>query len=358
MSRQWLLALLVAGIALGVGYTLLQSRLPTLPAATRVVSSALQASHFNLPILVLGGRGAVYGARGGKLYRLGGHGREAALMFTFPDHVTAIHERKDGLLIVITDNDQWDPQKPCRVYRSSDAGKTFEQVKQIDGGSALWWSITSDRDGRLYLAEYGPQKKGMSKNLWRSDDDGGTWRVIFQAPDRDKVHLHRIAVDPFSDELWLTVGDGRNRMMLTSRDHGEHWQEIERLQATAVAFDQDAIYWGMDRKGEPGVLRYDRDSGQFSTLFDPSSRGNYGGSVYDMVGLPDGGLVVPFMKYPDQDHVASVWQRQPDGEWRPLLELASERGKGSGFNTVAGPDNDGWVYMPGYQFKVTSDRGD
>ena len=356
MSKILALLLFSFMIVMGMAYTLLQRNTPALPVETEIFSPTLLKSSFNLKNLTLGGQGGVYGSKGKDLYRIVSDGTSIQFVHKFSSNVKAIHERKDGLLIVATDDDHWDPQKPCEVYRSIDGGQVFEQVKLIQGGSVLWWSLDSDSEGRVYLAEYGPQKKGMSKILWRSDDDGTHWRVIYHAPNTEKIHLHRIAVDPYTDDLWLTIGDGTYRAMLTSKDHGENWQQIDRLQSTAVAFSENAIYWGRDKKGKPGVLRYDRDKQSFKNWFNPRRHGNYAGSIYDMLRLPSGELIVSFMKYPDQSHVATVWRGQPD-KWMLLMQLASEVGKGAGFETIAGPDKDGWVYMPGYQMKVSDSRG-
>jgi hypothetical protein len=323
-----------------------------LPVATEVFSSRLVPSSFWLGNLTLGGQGSVYGTRGKALHRIIDNGSATAILHTFDHNISAIHERADGLMIVVTDNDPKDPKKPCRIYRSYDEGMSFELLKTIEGGTILWWSIDSDRDGRLYIAEYGPQQKDMSKTLWRSHDDGSSWQAIYHAPDNTETHLHRIAVDPYTDDLWLTMGDGKNRAMLKSSDHGAHWQKIKRLQATAVAFGPNAIYWGKDQKDHPGILRYDRKSKRFKYYFKPDKYGNYGGSIYDMLRLPSGELVAPFLKYPNQEHVASVWIGRGKN-WKPMLHLASEHGKGAGLETIAGPDNAGWVYLSGYQFKAT-----
>ena len=350
---KWLPALLVVGALLAILlYFLRQPGPPALPVATTVLSPELLESPFQLRTLTLGGQGEVYGAQGRTLYRIIKNGSKASKVYQFDDSIRAIHEREDGLLIVATDNNHWDPEQACTVYRSVDGGRTFHPIKLIQQGSLLWWSIDSDREGRIYLAEYGPQRRGMSKTLWRSDDDGERWRAIYRAPDRDKVHLHRIAVDPYTDELWLTVGDGKNRSMLNSADHGENWEQVARLQSTAVAFTEEAVFWGRDKQGRPGVLRYDRESKTFGKWFDPGKEGNYGGSVYDMLITPSGDMIVPFMKYPHDTHAASVWRGSEAGEWELLLMPGSEQGRGAGFEAIAGPDSYGWIYMPGYQMNV------
>ena len=187
----------------------------------------------------------------------------------------------------------------------------------------------------------------MSKTLWRSDDAAESWQIIYQATNNDNTHLHRVAVDPYTGHVWLTVGDGKNRKMLKSEDHGDSWQKIQSLQSTSVVFTKEVVYWGKDKKSKPGVIRYDRASKKFKTIFKPQQHGNYGGSIYDMLGLNSGDLIVPFKKYPDQDHIASVW-RLSEGEWSIFMQLDSNN-KGAGFLRIAGPDK-----MDGSMFQVTS----
>ena len=139
---KWLVVLLFAGMALtGTVYYLQQSGSPGLPVATTERSTRLLASPVQLRTLTLGGQGEVYGARGRTLFRIIKNGSKASEVYQFEDSIRSIHEREDGLLIVATDNNHWDPEQPCTVYRSVDSGRTFKQVKQIKGGSLLWWSM-------------------------------------------------------------------------------------------------------------------------------------------------------------------------------------------------------------------------
>ena len=105
-------------------------------------------------------------------------------------------------------------------------------------------SISSDQDF-LYIGEYGPKQPGLSKNVWRYNVSSGEWKVIFQAPVHSESHIHRVAVDPYTTNLWVTVGDTRkNRGVFMSKDQGVSWTQARDSQATGVAFSADRIYWG------------------------------------------------------------------------------------------------------------------
>lgn len=98
-------------------------------------------------------------------------------------------------------------------------------------------------------------------------------------------------------------------------------------QATGIAFTKEAIYWGEDRRFSQ-VIRYGRATGSSKVILDASKRGNYGGSIYDLAVGRSGKIYVPTMKYPDQEHIASVWVGS-NNQWQLSLQLASEHGKSS-----------------------------
>jgi hypothetical protein len=213
--------------------------------------------------------------------------------------------------------------------------------------------MSSDLNGHIYIGEYGPRENGLSKVVWKSIDRGSNWKRIFsekniEAKNFNGTHVHRVAVDPFTNHVWITVGDGKkNRGIYRSTDGGTSWQYLIDSQATGIAFSSKAIFFGEDKKSGK-VSRYIRQSKKAKQIFNASKNGNYGGSIYDLLIGRLGTLYVPTMKYPDQPHIGSVWARIRN-EWKLLIELPSHEGKGIGLETIAGPDVDGWIYIPGYK---------
>ncbi len=323
---------------------------PPLPTATTFLSDQVTAMPRKLWNLSLGSDGFVYGSRGPELLRIVPGGEEVESLHVFEQAISAIHQSTFGLLMVATDSDRWDNNRLCRIYRM-DEGGGFKLIKTIERGVALPWSISSDSAGRIFVGEYGPQQQGSAKTVWRSDDGGDSWAVSYQALDQDKTHIHRVAVDPYTDDVWVTVGDGKNRAMLRSQDHGETWQQLRDDQSTGVAFTEDAIYWGRDEKGDAGITQYDRASGRFSNVLKLVKLGNFGGSIYSMTSSDDGTVYAATMKYAEQEHVASLWAGR-NQQWQPLAFIDSEAGRGTGLETVAGPDKEGWIYITGFKIKT------
>ena len=311
---------------------------------------AVIATNLNLTLFSLGKDGFVYGARGNELHRIINQGSSAELVHRFDDELKGIHFSRSGAVLVSTDNDHWSQTTPCRIYFAESVGRPFRHVFTLRESSALWWSLASDSTGTLYIGEYGPQDKGLSERVWRSTDNAETWHSVFRAPNEKGVHIHRVAVDPFNDDVWVTNGDGKyNRGTYRSSDSGDSWQMVRSSQATAIAFTDDSIIWGEDHR--KGIVTQMKKGGLSEMkLFQASRKGHYGGSIYDLALGAGSKLYVPLMKYPDQDHHASVWVVRGK-EKALLIDYGSSPGMGSGSETVAGPDRDGWVYVKGYKIK-------
>jgi hypothetical protein len=63
-----------------------------------------------------------------------------------------------------------------------------------------------------------------------------------------------------------------------------------------------------------------------------------------------GRLFATLVKYPEQDHIASIWAGA-GADWQLLLRLASAPGGASGSTSIAGPDRESWIYLSGYRIR-------
>jgi hypothetical protein len=256
----------------------------------------------------------------------------------------------NGMIFVSTDDDIHDRAKDCRIWRSSDGGRTFVRIKTIVGGGALNWSFASDLGNTLYVGEYGPKMPDCSKTVWRTSDYGDTWEVSLRFPNVEDIHVHVVAVDPYTDNVWVVNGDTGHNGTWVSGDHGTTWKKVrENAQPTSVAFTEDAIYWGED--GDQGVItRYDRKTGEFRTVFVASEHGRYGGSVYAMARGASGLIYASMVKYSTQSHTPAVWAGGGD-DWKAILPVETPKNEDGGFTTIGGPDRDGWLYVTGYRIR-------
>jgi len=112
-----------------------------------------------------------------------------------------------------------------KIYRSSDGGYNFTEVYEWkNNGHCHTWSIASDEKWIL-IGEYG--RKIVPRRVIASKDWGDHWEIVYETPELEVVHIHRVTIDPYTDNWWITVGDYpvAGRVMYSS-DHGVNWNEV------------------------------------------------------------------------------------------------------------------------------------
>jgi len=162
-------------------------------------------------------------------------------------HWEQILEEPRGIETVVVD-----PRRPgtiwaagSRIWRSGDAGRTWTRL-----ASPVDVSFNS-KVRRLYLSPWHPEtlyaidfyRDGFSVpgGLWRSTDDGRTWKQI---PFAGPVAL---AFDPTTPDLLYAAGDLGD--IQKSRDGGKTWETV----ASSIAGDYHLTALLMDRL-DPSVL--------------------------------------------------------------------------------------------------------
>lgn len=318
------------------------------PHDAEIFSDAIQPVAYHLQRFTIDSRGQAYAAGGNTLYKIDSINDQLSEIFEFDAAILGFHITDGDLFIISTDNSHWRESVPCNIYVSDNYGKDFTRIKQIYGGCPVWMSISSD-ETHVYIGEYGPKKPNLSKTVWAYNPDSGEWRIVFQAELESEAHIHRVAVDPFTGNLWVTVGDSqKNRGVFLSKDKGASWTQVLDSQATAVAFLADRIFWGEDKKNYGGIFSSTTDGDRPVSVFNARAHGNFAGSIYELLVLPDGALLAPIMKYPENNNLASLWYS--DGmDWQLLMIFESLPGQGKDTSSIAGPDKNGFILLTGYK---------
>jgi len=317
-------------------------------------STALAQRIYKTPEALLstvsGPGNTVYGKSGQTLYVSTDGMQTKSSLYRFNDIITGLYCMLDGTLFVATDNGTFDAEAPCYIWRSRDGGLSFDKVKDLGGASALNWSFASDSKKNIYVGEYGAKPGAVSRRVWKSSDFGESWEAVFYAPKSDSVHVHVVAVDPYTDNLWVSNGDTGFSGLHVSEDQGASWTTVrEGVQPTSVAFTRDAIFWGED--GEAGIIsRYDRLTGTFSEEFVASDRWEYGGSVYAMTAGADGYVYASMVRYPGKKYKAAVFAGR-NGVWHAIHDFDIDYVAGQGFTTMSSRSGDGYIYLDGYRIK-------
>lgn len=165
-----------------------------------------------------------------------------------------VHPLGEGTLLATTGG---------QIFVSRDGGHSWRASRPLPPSSPSFGVLpcaTCRHDGTIYLGEY-PLADDTTPNVLRSSDGGKTWSGVEIPGVR---HVHSVAVDPYTDEVWVTTGDRddecwigrlRNRGFEPVGGGSQRWRAVE------LAFTPDSVLWGMDcvYADENEVLRLDRD---------------------------------------------------------------------------------------------------
>lgn len=119
----------------------------------------------------------------------------------------------------------------------------------------------------LYRDDYTKWRPLMKvSRVYRSQDGGGTWEIVFEAPPELIRHFHTLQADPFLPKTWwLSSGDqSEESRVWRSNDDGNTWIDVthpnpeillpktfsSRRQAafryTDLIISEDSLIWGAD----------------------------------------------------------------------------------------------------------------
>ena len=190
------------------------------------------------------------------------------------------------------------------IYKSTDAGRTWQHLGQRDGAlrdaEQIGSILVDPKDAnRVFVAALGhPYGPNSERGVYRSLDGGATWqKVLYKDDNTGAIDL---AFDPRNSQVifasmwasrrppWTTGGsyDGPGSGLYKSSDGGDHWRQITKGLPTeadklgrigfAVSLsDPDRMYALVDARGDAqkhgGVYRSD-DAGESWQLVNTEDR--------------------------------------------------------------------------------------
>lgn len=99
-------------------------------------------------------------------------------------------------------------------------------------GMGVFWHNTDPAKQICMVCEYSGTLEKQHK-LYVSTDGGASWTTSYTTTVTDPLvvaHTHTAIYDPTSGKMFLSVGDGNNRLFLVSDDLGQTWGEFTDYQ--------------------------------------------------------------------------------------------------------------------------------
>lgn len=182
------------------------------------------------------------------------------------ERIGCVYITTNGTLIVGTRSDQGS------VYRITPDGKMDLVLMHKRGIYARGWSING-HGSRVVIGAYGTKSatntEDNGREVYLSVDDGQTFNLIFETPALQGTHVHAVAVDAVTNDVWVSNGDSPTSSLRLLKYPNWESELIANYQPTAIiAKHSRYVLFGTDFcVPTNGVFRYDRDTKNMEKVF-------------------------------------------------------------------------------------------
>lgn len=216
-----------------------------------------------------------------------------------------------------------------------------------EGRGVMPFGVTADDRGRVYYGEYMTRRLRGEETvaLFRSDEDGRNFEIVYEFPALVVRHIHAVQWDPHAEVLWMGTGDGDEQSRVGySKDFGETFlwvgQGSQDFRVVNFAFAEDHVAWLSDTVAvPPRAIRWRRDNWEIQTS--PGHLPSHGHFLQAIGGGFSIGTTA--------EEVASLWLVGPELDLEPVMTWPKSDASMTGFSTIrlarGSPDDDDWLYI-------------
>jgi photosystem II stability/assembly factor-like uncharacterized protein len=141
-----------------------------------------------------------------------------------------IDPRDPNVVFVAAAGHLWGPNEQRGLYRTKDAGKTWQKVLGVDENTGAV-DVAIDRDGRTVLAATYQRRRrawgfaggGPGSALWRSLDGGDTWERLTNGLPTGNTGRIGIDISKSDPNIVFAVIENKNGGVFRSADRGTTW---------------------------------------------------------------------------------------------------------------------------------------
>ena len=146
-----------------------------------------------------------------------------------------VHPKDGNVVLVAAEGPLWSAGGERGVYRSEDGGLTWKPVLQIDENTGVTdLEFDPSNPDVVYAAAYQRRRHvagflsgGPKSGLWKSSDNGKTWRQVTTGLPKGDMGKIGLAVTPADPSLVYATIEANNdeKGFYRSRDRGESWEK-------------------------------------------------------------------------------------------------------------------------------------
>jgi len=145
-----------------------------------------------------------------------------------------VHPKEPATVFVCAAGHLWDSHEERGVFRTKDAGKTWEKVLYVDPDTGCAEMAMDPQDPRvLYAALWQFRRSpdffrsgGPGSGLYKSADGGTTWKKVTKGLPEGELGRIGLAVAPSRPSVVYATVEAKKTALYRSDDLGESWTEM------------------------------------------------------------------------------------------------------------------------------------
>jgi len=209
-----------------------------------------------------------------------------------------LYGRHDIMEVVVLRDDLLLAFAGGAIFRVDLAEDTAEQVFRLryygrGVGRGVLSRIAVDPNGWVYWGEYCRNREKHAVAIYRGEDEGRTWRKVYEFAPGEIRHVHGLQWDPCGERLWVFTGDASPECRIGySLDGGGtfHWigQGAQTWRTCSLLFTPKKVLWATDTdslKNQNRLMCWDRATGEVSTVCKLPYQSIYAQRLGDDIGL-------------------------------------------------------------------------
>ena len=172
-------------------------------------------------------------------------------------------------------------------FLKSKNNNQFKKVFSIPRGSKPL-NICIAPSGNIYFGEYFQNMDKKAVNIYRSEDCGQTWNIVYTFPEGNINHIHGLFFDKYTNRIWVATGDRENECIIGyTEDEFKTFKEVFRggqeYRTCQLFFYKDFIVFGTDTQYKQNVIKkFDRQTLEITELQKVQGSVIKGGQVGDV----------------------------------------------------------------------------
>jgi hypothetical protein len=172
--------------------------------------------------------------------------------------------------MLITNNETAIGVVPHYIVRKEIGSKKFVPVFKIKRGTRPL-NICYTPDDYLYFGEYFSNSERKEIYIYRSEDDGHHWNIVYTFPKGSIRHIHKILYDPYRKGLLVLTGDiGNECKVLFTPDNFKTVDELisgsQQARAVTAIITKKGIILPTDTPLEQNYIQFLDNHGKLNKI--------------------------------------------------------------------------------------------